>query len=139
MHKIIRTEPDVATVIIRLMVGTVFLSEGIQKFLFADKLGVGRFVKIGIPHPAFFAPFAGTFEIVCGMLVLIGLFTRLAAVPLLIVILVALAGTKLPMLQHDGIWATLHESRADWSMLLGCIFLIMKGGGLYSADYRIDP
>jgi hypothetical protein len=64
-----------ATILIRLLVGAVFLSEGIQKFLFPATLGVGRFLKIGIPAPQFFAPFVGIVEIVCGILLVIGLLT----------------------------------------------------------------
>lgn len=67
--------------LIRLVVGAVFLSEGIQKFLFPGELGVGRFIKIGIPMPEFFAPFVGVFETACGFLILLGLATRLAAIP----------------------------------------------------------
>jgi putative oxidoreductase len=78
-----------AILLIRILVGWVFLSEGIQKFLFADALGVGRFVKIGIPWPQVMAPFVGVVEIVCGSLLLIGLITRLAAIPLLIDICIA--------------------------------------------------
>ena len=78
-----------AILLIRILVGWVFLSEGIQKFLFPDSLGVGRFVKIGIPWPQVMAPFVGGVEIVCGSLLLIGLVTRLATVPLLIDIAVA--------------------------------------------------
>ena len=48
-----------AILLIRILVGWVFLSEGIQKFLFPDSLGVGRFVKIGIPWPQVMAPFVG--------------------------------------------------------------------------------
>jgi hypothetical protein len=71
--------------LIRILAGWVFLSEDIQKFLFPDSLGVGRFVKIGIPWPQVMAPFVRVVEIVCGSLLLIGLVTRLATVPLLIV------------------------------------------------------
>jgi putative oxidoreductase len=136
--KIIRSDNDVATLLIRLMVGIVFLSEGIQKFLYADELGAGRFAKIGLPNPDFLGPFVGSFEIVCGTLVLIGLFTRLAAIPLLIIMLVSIATTKAPMLAAEGFWAMLHESRTDWSMLLGSIFLLIKGGGKWSVDKRIE-
>ncbi|PZF71913.1 DoxX family protein [Taibaiella soli] len=120
------------------MVGAVFLSEGIQKFLFAEKLGVGRFAKIGIPNPDFFAPFVGTFEIICGTLILIGLCTRLAAIPLLAIMLVAIATTKAQLLADNGFWSMLHDSRTDWSMLLGCIFLILKGSGGYSLDRKLS-
>lgn len=85
-----------SVVLIRAVVGGVFLSEGLQKFLFPDTLGVGRFIKIGIPAPEFAASFVGVFEIVCGVLLIAGLLTRLAAIPLIIDMLVAIATTKIP-------------------------------------------
>jgi len=127
-----------SVVLIRIPVGWVFLSEGIQKFLFPAALGIGRFTKIGIPAPQVMAPFVGTVEIVCGVLVLIGLFTRLATLPLLIDIVVALASTKIPLLAKNGIWATLHEARTDVSMLLGLIFLLIVGGGASSMDAKLN-
>jgi putative oxidoreductase len=123
-----------AVVLIRVLVGWVFLSEGIQKFLFPDSLGVGRFVKIGIPWPQVMAPFVGVVEIVCGSLLLIGLITRLAAVPLLIDISVALYSTKIITLAKNGFWGTLHEARTDVSMLLGLVFLLLVGAGAWSLD-----
>jgi len=123
-----------AVVLIRILVGWVFLSEGIQKFLFPDTLGVGRFVKIGIPWPHVMAPFVGTVEIACGTLMLAGLFTRFAAIPLLGVISVALYSTKIVTFAKFGFWGTLHEARTDVSMLLGLIFLILAGGGSWSLD-----
>jgi uncharacterized membrane protein YphA (DoxX/SURF4 family) len=123
-----------AIIFIRLAVGAVFLSEGIQKFLFADALGVGRFVKIGIPAPHVMAPFVGVVEIVCGAFLLVGFLTRLAAVPLLIDISVAIITTKIPMLFHDGFWKTAHEARVDYAMLLGLLFLILAGAGNCSVD-----
>jgi uncharacterized membrane protein YphA (DoxX/SURF4 family) len=125
-----------ALLLIRLLVGWVFVSEGIQKFLFPAQLGVGRFEKIGIPAAHFMAPFVGAVEITCGTLVLVGLFTRLAAIPLLAVILVAIATTKIPMITKSGIWAMLHEARTDFSMLLGLVFLLIVGAGAWSADAR---
>ncbi len=128
-----------ALLLIRILVGWVFVSEGIQKFLFPAQLGVGRFEKIGIPSPHFMAPFVGTVEIVCGTLLLIGLFTRLAVIPLLGVILVAIATTKVPMLLKSGVWAMLHEARTDFSMLLGLVFLLITGAGTLSLDARRSP
>ncbi len=125
-----------ALLLIRILVGWVFVSEGIQKFLFPAQLGVGRFEKIGIPSPHLMAPFVGTVEIVCGTLLLIGLFTRLAAIPLLAVILVAIATTKIPMLAKTGVWSMLHEARADFSMLLGLLFLLLTGAGSLALDAR---
>lgn len=116
------------------MVGVVFLSEGIQKFLFVDTLGAGRFEKIGLPSPEFLGSFVGCFEIVCGTLILFGLLTRLASIPLIIIMLVAIATTKLEILTQKGFWEMMHESRTDWAMLLGSIFLLIRGGGFWSAD-----
>lgn len=125
-----------AIVLVRILVGWVFLSEGIQKFLFPEALGVGRFVKIGIPWPQFMAPFVGVVEIVCGLLLLIGFLTRLAAIPLLIDICVALYSTKIVSIAKNGLWGTLHEARTDVSMLLGLVFLLLIGGGSLALDAR---
>jgi putative oxidoreductase len=130
---------DSANVLVRLLVGPVFLSEGIQKFLYPAALGVGRFQKIGIPLPDFSAPFVGAVEIVAGTLLVLGLLTRLATVLLLADIAVAIATTKLPMLAEKGFWATAHEARTDWSMALGLIFLLVTGAGARSFDARIRP
>jgi putative oxidoreductase len=124
--------------LIRLMVSAVFLSEGIQKFLFPDQLGVGRFIKIGLPFPEFFGYFVPSFEIVCGILVLIGLFTRLAAILLIIIMFVAIISTKIPILLNEGFWKMAHEARTDWSMILGSIFLLIVGAGKISMDYFLS-
>ena len=136
-QKIIATRAPATVILIRIVVGAVFLSEGIQKFLFANDLGTGRFAKIGIPNPQFFGPFVGAFEIVCGSLVLLGLFTRLALVPLLIIISVAIATTKLPLLSDKGFWNMVHEARTDFAMLLSIIFLLIVGAGAWSIDARL--
>ncbi len=127
-----------AVVLIRILVGWVFVSEGIQKFLFPAQLGVGRFVKIGIPLPQVMAPFVGAVEIIFGSLVIVGLFTRMATIPLLGVIGTAIATTKLPMLHQSGLWSMLHEARTDFSMLLGLVFLLIVGGGGFALDRLRD-
>ncbi len=129
-----RIDAPAATILIRIVVGGVFLVEGIQKFLFPAALGVGRFEKIGIPAPAFTAPFVGAVETVFGALLILGLLTRLAAVPLIIDISVAIATTKIPLGIHKGFWAAIHEARTDLSMLLGGIFLLIVGPGRWSID-----
>lgn len=134
LKQIFDTDGSKTTILIRLMVGAVFLSEGIQKFLFPDKLGGGRFAKIGLPEPEFLGFFVGSFEIICATLILFGLLTRLAAIPLLTIMLVAIFTTKVKLLAEDGLWSMLHDSRTDWSMLLGSVFLIAKGGGKWSVD-----
>lgn len=132
--KILGTSNERAILLIRLMVGAVFLSEGIQKFLFPDIRGAGRFEKIGLPSPEFLGVFVGTFEIICGAMILLGLLTRLASVPTLVIMLVAIATTKSEILANDGFWAMVHGSRTDWAMFLGSLFLMIKGGGNWSID-----
>src|SRR6266516_28453 len=140
MSKLLRTTAPPATLLVGLLVGGVFLSEGIQKFLFADAQGAGRFAKIGIPAPDIMGPFVGCVEIVCGALLLMGLLTRLAAIPLIIDISVAIISTKLPILLGHGFWrfslsklptygfwSMAHEARADYAMLLGALFLLLVG------------
>ncbi|MGC9985886.1 MAG: DoxX family protein [Polyangia bacterium] len=136
--RLVSTNTPSATVLVRLIVGAVFLTEGIQKFIYPAALGVGRFAKIGIPWPQFSAPFDGIFEIGCGLLLLVGLVTRLAAIPLIIDMLVAIATTKIPMLLKSGFWAMAHEARTDWSMLLGSVFLLIVGAGAWSVDALVS-
>lgn len=138
-----------ATVLIRIMVGAVFLAEGMQKFLYPAEVGAGRFARIGIPYAEWLGPWVGGVEIVCGTLVLVGLFTRLAVLPLLGVMAVAFVTTKLPILlgqdlgpfqvrqlPYDGFWGFAHESRTDFSMVMGSLFLLFVGPGSFSLDAR---
>lgn len=138
INKILRTDNARTTILIKLMVGAVFLSEGIQKFLFPELRGAGRFKRIGLPEPEFLGYFVGSFEVLCGALLLAGLLTRLAAIPLIIIMLVAIATTKAEVLAAEGFWSMMHGSRTDWSMLLGSIFLLIKGGGKWSVDHTIQ-
>ena len=138
-RRLLTTDAPAAVVLIRLIVGGVFLSEGVQKFLFPDALGVGRFAKIGIPAPEVMAPFVGVCEVACGVLFLLSLLTRLAALTMTVNMLVAISTTKVPMLLHDGFWKMAHEARTDWAMLLGSIFLLVVGAGTWSCDARIAP
>ena len=112
--------------LIRIPVGFIFLSEGIQKFLFPKELGVGRFIKIGIPYPETLAPFVGITEIICGVLILSGLFTGLASIPLIIDMLVAIYTTKIPILIKDGFWDMAHEARTDFAMLFCLLFILIN-------------
>jgi putative oxidoreductase len=136
-NRVMRAQSPRAVVLIRVMVGAVFLSEGIQKFVFPDRLGAGRFQTIGLPMPELLGPFVGTFEIMCGGMVLVGLLTRLAVIPLLVIMAVALTITKWPMLSAQGFWHMAHESRTDWSMFLGSLFLLIVGAGSWSVDSRL--
>lgn len=136
-----------AAILIRLAAGVVFTAEGIQKFLYPAALGAGRFARIGLPAPEILGPFVGAVEIASGALVLAGLFTRLAAIPLIAVMLVAIVSTKIPILlghgywmfanptvSKHGVWSTLHEARTDLSMLLASLFLLLAGAGPWSLD-----
>lgn len=138
LKKIIQTDSSKTSILIRLIVGAVFLSEGIQKFLFPVLRGAGRFEKIGLPSPDFLGSFVGTVEILCGALILLGLLTRLASIPLIIIMLVAFATTKSEVYVEKGFWELLHGSRTDWSILLGSIFLLIKGGGYWSLDNKLN-
>ncbi|MEX0987423.1 MAG: DoxX family protein [Bacteroidales bacterium] len=131
---ILHTDNLFTTTLIRIMVGVVFLSEGIQKFMFPSTRGAGRFENIGLPAPDFLGGFVGSFEVICGTLVLLGMFTRLATVPLITIMIVALATTKIDILLNDGFWNMMHAARTDWAMLLGSIFLLLRGGGALSID-----
>ena len=138
MRKLLSTNAPGAVLLVRLVVGGIFLSEGIQKFLFPGDLGVGRFIKIGIPSPEVMAPFVGVCEILCGALLLIGLLTRFASLVLFINIAVAIVTTKIPLLLSKGFWSFAHEARVDYAMLLGSLFLLIAGAGGVSADARIE-
>lgn len=137
-QKVTATTAPSWTILIRLSVGAVFLSEGIQKFINPAEVGSGRFTKIGLPNPDVLAPFVGTFEIVCGSLVLLGLFTRLAAIPLIVIMIVAIITTKVPILNEKGFWALAHEARTDFAMSLGSLFLLIVGAGRWSIDAIVN-
>jgi uncharacterized membrane protein YphA (DoxX/SURF4 family) len=138
LPRIASTHAPAAVLLVRLLVGAVFLSEGIQKFLFPAEVGAGRFTTIGLPSPEILAPLVGCFEIACGTLVLLGLFTRLAVIPLIVIMLTAIYTTKIPILQRQGFWKMAHEARTDWSMLLGALFLLIVGAGIWSLDARMS-
>lgn len=137
LDRIFRVEGPAANLLVRLLVGGVFLSEGLQKFIYPDALGVGRFAKIGIPAPSVMGPFVGIIEIGCGLLVIAGLFTRAAAIPLVIDMVVAIGTTKVTILVKSGFWAAAHEARTDYAMLLGSVFLSLSGAGPLSLDARV--
>jgi putative oxidoreductase len=147
LKKMLVTKAPCSVILIRLLVGGTFLVEGIQKFLFSEALGVGRFAKIGIPYPEIMAPFVGVFEIACGTLLILGFLTRLAAIPMIINISVAILSTKIPILlghgywlfstpgvKTFGFWSMVHEARTDFAMILGGIFLLIVGAGCFSFD-----
>lgn len=136
-NNLLRTEDDKAIILIRFIVGYIFIMEGIQKFVYSESLGVGRFIKIGIPFPEIMAPFVGICEIFFGTCILLGFFTRLAVIPQIIIMLVALGSTKIAILLNKGLLTFSHDARNDLLMLFGLIFLLIKGAGACSLDRKI--
>ena len=130
--------PFAAAILDRFPVGMIFLIEGILKFHLPAEFGVGRFVRIGIPFPHFFAPFDGVFEIVCGILLLLGLLTRFAVIPMIINMLVAIYTTKLPVLAKEGFWKMAHAALLDYAMLFGLISILIAGAGTWSLDELLE-
>lgn len=135
---VFKTVDDYRSIFPRLIVGLVFLSEGIQKFLFPELVGAGRFEKIGFTNPEFLAAFVASFEIICGVLLLIGFSVRVAAIPLLIIMITAIITTKIPILQDKGFWQMAHDSRTDFAMTILIIFLLIYGAGILSIDNLIN-
>lgn len=144
---LLHTNAPPATILIRVMVGAVFLSEGVQKFLFPEALGPGRFMRMGFANPEFWATIVGVFEIAAGVLIVIGLMTRPAALATATIMIVAIITTKIPiMLGSDlgpfqvrsldtyGFLSMAHEARTDFAMLLGSLFLMLAGAGPLSGD-----
>lgn len=150
IERVLGSRAPRAIALIRAAVGFVFVTEGIQKFLDPAAFGAGRFARIGIPAPDAIGSFVGVVEIAAGVLVVLGLLTRLAAFALVIDMLVAIVSTKLPiLLGHgflgfaspsgaSGFWPMAHEARVDIAMLFGCAFLIVSGAGPLSLDARIS-
>jgi putative oxidoreductase len=130
---------------IRLMVGGVFLWEGLLKFAYANQ-GVGRFTKLGMPAPEILAPAIAILEVGGGALLISGLGTRLISVPFIIEMIVAMLSTKVslyfgtsplpkpPAPPIMGGWAVLHEIRSDYAQIMSCIFLLAAGPGPWSLD-----
>jgi putative oxidoreductase len=134
-----------ATILLRLMAGSVFFWEGVLKFVYANQ-GVGRFTKLGFPFPQATANFAGMLEIVGGILLMTGFLTRLIAIPFIIEMLVAMLTTKIPLYlgtsplplppvpPQIGFWAVLHEIRSEYAQLMVTLFLLIAGPGRLSLD-----
>ena len=124
-------------ILIRLAVGLIFFTQGILKYIDSN-LGVVRFTRIGFPYPYFTAHFVGAFEVVCGLALLLGVGTRLVAIPLLVIIATAIATTKIPELfrANQGFWFMVSDARTDFAMLCCLVFLIVAGGGAWSLDAK---
>lgn len=132
------TNAPPAVLLIRVVVGGIFLSEGVQKLLYPATLGPGRFAHdTPLPSPALFAYLDAGFEIVCGVLLILGLLTRLATIPMIVNMVGAEVFTKVPLAISHGFWAYAHEARPELSQLFGSIFLLIVGAGSWSLDHRL--
>ena len=124
-------------IFLRIIVGSIFIFEGILKYKQLEWLGPGRFTEIGFHHAYFWAYFTGAFEIICGSLVLFGLFTRIAAVPLLIIMIVAFFTVKMPLIWSQGFWTFIHDDTTEFSLTILLVLLLWYGGGKWSFDRKI--
>lgn len=128
-------------ILIRVIVGVVFLTEGILKFVYPGELGVGRFAHIGLPFPHVLAPIVAAVEIAAGGALILGIYAGDAALLLLVVILTAIVSTKIPILmghplgrfapaklEHYGLLSFIHEARTDLSMLFGLVAILLDSG-----------
>jgi putative oxidoreductase len=135
--QVLSTGDDRKTIFIRLITGLIFISEGIQKYLIVTMYGQLFFEHIGFSNPQFWVYFTGTFEILCGMLILFGLLTRLASIPLIIIMIFAFVKTQLPLLSTNGFWTFAHEYSTGFSLTMLLIVLLIYGGGKWSVDSKI--
>ena len=136
---ITKTDNRMTTVLIRFMVGSIFFTEGIQKIQFPHLRGAGRFKDMGLPAPEFLSYFVASFEVLCGALILLGLFTRLAAIPIIFIMVGAIVLVKLPILLDENFWVMMYISKIDFAMLIGAVFLMIEGGGRWSMDRKLFP
>jgi putative oxidoreductase len=138
-----------ANILVRLVVGGVFLNEGILKFVDPATNAAGRFATIGLPHPELLGPFVAGVETLGGLLVILGLLSRWAALALFINISVAIVTTKIPILlghaylglslmklKTYGALSMVHEARTDLAMWFGLLFLLVAGPGCWALDAR---
>jgi uncharacterized membrane protein YphA (DoxX/SURF4 family) len=139
--------------LIRIIVGVIFLTEGILKFMYPAELGSGRFAHIGLPAPNLLAPFVGGVEIAAGAALILNAYPSAAAALLLFDIVVAIITTKVPILlghgfksfsipkntAHTGILSFIHEARTDLAMLfsLAAILIDSRGHGLGRSMFRL--
>ena len=135
--QILSTGNDSKIIFLRLIAGLIFISEGIQKYLIVTMYGPAFFKEIGFSDPMFWVNFTGTFEVLCGILLLFGFLTRLASIPLLTIMIFAFVTTKLPLLSTKGFWTFSHEYGTEFSLTLLLIVLLIYGGGKWSVDFKM--
>jgi putative oxidoreductase len=125
---VLRTGGGVLPLLLRVGVSAVFIFEGGRKFVDPQLHGIGRFDAMGFPFPGFFAPLVGGFEVACALLLLVGLGVRVAAFPLVSILLAAMA--VLLLQGPEPVFLEL-------ALLAACLVLLRTGGGALSLDRRI--
>jgi putative oxidoreductase len=116
----------------RVIVGWVFLWSGWGK-LNNLPIVIENFVDWGIPFPKILAPFVSGVEFIGGILLLLGLFTRIAAVPLVIVMIVAIISAKWD--EVDSLETLLGFDESAYLALF--LWLAVAGPGLISLDHLL--
>jgi uncharacterized membrane protein YphA (DoxX/SURF4 family) len=132
---------DLPMILVRVVVGLVFLLEGFLKFLLPEELGAGLFAAIGLPFAHLLAPAVGVVEIIGGAFILLNFYAGDAALVLLAVSITALVTTKLPILlrhslgrfplaqlPHYGWFSFFHEARVDLLMLVCTLAVVIDSG-----------
>jgi uncharacterized membrane protein YphA (DoxX/SURF4 family) len=132
---------DLSIILIRVMVGLVFLLEGSLKFIRPEELGAGRFEALGLPFPHYLAPFVGGIEIMGGAAILLNIYAGDVALVLLMVMATALVTTKFPILlgrplgpfpleklKEYGWLSFFHQARTDFCMVFGLLAILIDSG-----------
>jgi putative oxidoreductase len=133
---------NIPLLLIRVIAGIVFLTEGILKFVYPAELGAGRFAHIGLPMPSLLAPFVAGVEIAAGTALILNAYSGAAAILLLCVIVTAIVTTKIPILlghgfgafnipkntAHTGFLGFIHEARTDLAMLFSLAAILIDSG-----------
>lgn len=136
---ILSTEPQKTTLLIRFMVGFYFLAGGVLKLSYPELQETGFFQNLGFISAGAMVSVISFLEIVCGLMIMAGFFTRIAVIPLLLTISFTVMIGKFPILFEEGFWLMAHISRIDFAMFLGCVFLFITGSGYWSVDWKMLP
>jgi putative oxidoreductase len=122
----------IAPLIGRFAVGMLFLSTGWGKVHTLDKV-TAFFTELGIPAPGFHATLVGYSELICGSLLVVGLLTRLATVPLIVSMIVAILTAKRRELH--GIFDLVGFD--EFTYLAVLVMIAFIGPGRVSLDHLI--
>lgn len=132
IHRISRNLDWLPPLVARVALGVVFMLSGWGKLHDLEKV-TAFFTEIGIPAPAFQATLVSCVELIGGGLLLIGLLTRFAAVPLLITMVVAILTALRENIHGFGDLVGLLE----FAYIALLLWLAVAGGGKLSLDYLV--